>query len=279
VWRQERLFQTGRCGTALLSDRRNGGNDRLVQATAGVTVKISVFIAMAVLTVVIASPAAGAPLDDAVAAERRDECGTAVPIYRALAAKGVAAADSRLGYFYDIGYCVKRDWIEAAKWYGKAIDAGDDAAAAALSGIGRNWRFMYLNVPMDPTIYGLIEKAAKGGSAVAQFSLGVMNYPIGDPTFDESKGNLNEALIWYRRGADQGDIDSQAALALAYRDGLGVPQDFVEAHKWYNLAASHVKYADIRSDLIKRRDDLATKMTAAQIADAQKLAREWKASK
>jgi TPR repeat protein len=85
-------------------------------------------------------------------------------------------------------------------------------------------------------------------------------------------------LRWYRRGADQDDVDSQVARALAYADGLGVPQDFIEAHKWYNVAASRVKYADIRSDLIKRRDDMATKMTASQIADAQKLAREWKAS-
>jgi hypothetical protein len=87
------------------------------------------------------------------------------------------------------------------------------------------------------------------GSAVAQFSLGVINFPIGDKTFDESKGNLFEALIWYRRGADQGDVDSQVSLGLAYADGLGVPQDFVEAHKWYNLAASHVKYGDMRADL------------------------------
>jgi len=72
---------------------------------------------------------------------------------------------------------------------------------------------------MDPIIYELIEKAAQSGSAVAQFSLGVMNYAIGDPSFDESKGNLGEALIWYRRAADQGDVDSQVTLALAYAMG------------------------------------------------------------
>lgn len=241
--------------------------------------KIFVYLATLVLTIGVAAPAAADALADAVAAERRDDCATAVPIYRALAAKGVAAADSRLGYFYEIGYCAKRDWLEAAKWYGKAIAAGDDASAGSLSHMGRNWRLMNPNARMDPIIYELIEKAAKDGSAVAQFSLGVMNYPIGDPSFDENKGNLNEALIWYRKGADQGDIDSQVALGLAYAEGLGLPQDFVEAHKWYNLAASHAKYADMRSDLIKRRDDLAAKMTIAQIADAQKLAREWKATK
>ena len=235
--------------------------------------------ALVVLTICSVKTAAADPLSEAAAAERRDDCATAVPLYQTLAAKGVAAADSRLGYFYEIGYCVKRDWLAAAKRYGKAIDAGDGAAAASLSGIGRNWRFMNGNTPMDPIIYELVEKAAKEGSAVAQFSLGVMNYPIGDPSFDENKGNLNEALIWYRRGADQGDTDLQVVLGLAYAEGLGLPQDFVEAHKWYNLAASRVKYADMRADLMKRRDDLAAKMTAAQIAEAQKLAREWKATK
>jgi TPR repeat protein len=87
-----------------------------------------------------------------------------------------------------------------------------------------------------------------------------MNHAIGDPSFDESKGNLGEALTWYRRAADQGDVDSQVTLALAYADGLGLPQDFVESHKWYNLAASRVKYADMRADLIKRREGLATKI-------------------
>jgi hypothetical protein len=38
----------------------------------------------------------------------------------------------------------------------------------------------------------------------------------------------------------------------------------------YNLAGSRVKYADMRTDLIKHRDDLTTKITATQIAEAQK---------
>jgi TPR repeat protein len=132
-------------------------------------------IAIIVLASSFAVSAIAGPLEDAGAAERRDDCTTAVSIYRTLAEKGVVEP--------------KRDWLQAAKWYGKAIDAGDQASAASLSHIGRNWRFMYRNAPMDPIIYELIEQAAKKGSAVAQFSLGVMKYPIGDPSFDPSKGN------------------------------------------------------------------------------------------
>jgi TPR repeat protein len=55
-----------------------------------------------------------------------------------------------------------------------------------------------------------------------------------------------------------------------YQTGKGVLQDYVQAHKWFNLAAAnHEKY---RAD----RDRLAKLMTTAQIAKAQRLAREWK---
>jgi len=237
-----------------------------------------VFRAIAILVLASRFPlaATAGPLDDAIAAEGRDDCATAVSNYQALAEKGNIQAFKRLGYFSLIGYCAKRDWLDAAKWYGRATTTGDEDAAGSLGHIGRNWRFMY-KTPMDPIIYEMIEKAAKRGSAVSQFSLAVMNFPISDPTFDGKKGNLNEALIWYRRAADQGDVDSLVAMGIAYADGIGVPQDYVEAHKWFNVAAPRSKFEDIRNDIMKRRDDLAAKMTPTQIAEAQKLAREWRA--
>ena len=241
------------------------------------------------LVLSFAAPVTAGPYEDAVAAERRDDYATAIPIYRSLAEKGNAAAMTRLGYFYNIGWGVKPDWLESAKWYSKAFEAGDESAAGSLGFIGRQWRVM-TKTDVNPIIYELVQKAATKGNVTAQFSLGVMNYPIGDlllcspqksddcrpPLFDESKGNLPEALIWYRRAAEQGDFDLQIALGMAYEGGIGVPQDYIEAHKWYNLAAPRSKYADLRTDTIKRRDALALKMTRAQLAEAQKLAREWK---
>jgi TPR repeat protein len=60
-----------------------------------------------------------------------------------------------------------------------------------------------------------------------------------------------------------------------YSDGHGVPQDYVLAHMWFNLAASQSEAKD-RDRAAKARDFTATKMTPAQLAEAQKLAREWK---
>ncbi len=61
-----------------------------------------------------------------------------------------------------------------------------------------------------------------------------------------------------------------------YDVGQGVPQDYVQAHKWYNLATSRFPPGENRDLAVKNRDLVATKMTAAQIAEAQRLAREWK---
>jgi TPR repeat protein len=69
----------------------------------------------------------------------------------------------------------------------------------------------------------------------------------------------------------QGHADAQYSLGVAYEMGQGVPQDYVEAYKWFSLAAAGVEEAAIKS-----RDDVARQMTPAQITEAQRLAREWK---
>ena len=61
-----------------------------------------------------------------------------------------------------------------------------------------------------------------------------------------------------------------------YRKGEGEPQDYPQAHKWFNLAASRETDPKDRADAMKNRDIIAAKMTPAQIAEAQRLAREWK---
>lgn len=80
-----------------------------------------------------------------------------------------------------------------------------------------------------------------------------------------------EAVLWYRRAADQGYLPAQVLLGDTYATGRGVKQDYVQAHMWYNLAAAQGDRLAVQV-----RDDLAKRMTPDQIAEAQKLAREWK---
>jgi len=65
--------------------------------------------------------------------------------------------------------------------------------------------------------------------------------------------------------------------ASCYANGEGVPQDDVEAHKWRNLSASRAT-GDDREQAAESRDALAKLMTPAQLAKAQRLAREWQAA-
>lgn len=71
--------------------------------------------------------------------------------------------------------------------------------------------------------------------------------------------------------ADQGDARAQALVGAMYRDGQAVPQDYVLAHQWFNLAA-----AGGQQDAARARDDLAKRMEPSQIAEAQQLARAWR---
>ena len=77
--------------------------------------------------------------------------------------------------------------------------------------------------------------------------------------------------------AERGDATSQYNLGVMYDNGRGVLQDYVLAHKWYNLAASRyaTREADIGARAARNRDRLTQRMTPAQLAEAQKMAREW----
>ena len=107
---------------------------------------------------------------------------------------------------------------------------------------------------------------AEQGIARAQSNLGSM-YEYGEGVPQDDK----EAARWYRLAADQGYAIAQSNLGLMYEYGEGVPQDDVQARMWLNLAAA-------QGDELARinRDRLTKQMTPVQLAEAQRLAREWK---
>ena len=108
-------------------------------------------------------------------------------------------------------------------------------------------------------------RAAEQGDAEAQSNLGLM-YSNGQGVPQD----YAEAVKWYRKAAEQGDALAQHDLGFMYAEGNGVTQDYVRAHMWFNLAATKGD-----KDAVKNRDIMARKMTPAQLAEAQKLAREW----
>ncbi len=147
---------------------------------------------------------------------------------------------------------------------------------------------------------------AERGDAVSQFQLGTM--------YDSGKGVPQDyvtARQWYEKAANQGDALAQLMLGAIYYDGRGVPKDYGQALRWLNLAANQgnplaqIKLGLMLSegalkggrgaaqDLVRAhmwvnlytangnasaaelRDAIAKHMTVAQIAEAQKMAREW----
>ena len=114
-----------------------------------------------------------------------------------------------------------------------------------------------------------LRQKAEQGDADAQFILGASYY--------HGKGvpqDYVEAAKWWRKAAEQDQAYAQEYLGFAYSYGLGVPHDDVLAHMWYNLAASKLK-GEARESAAKFRDLIAKRLTQEQIAEAQRLTREW----
>jgi TPR repeat protein len=148
-----------------------------------------------------------------------------------------------------------------AEWQPLA-EAGD---ADGQFGMG----LLYANgfgVPLDDAEalkwYGM---AAEQNHANAQCNLAVMHANgWGVPQSD------SEAFKWYILAADQGIVEAQTAAAKMYLRGFGTAQDNVQAHKWFNIAA---EFGDFGA--ASRRDDLAAKMSADELAEAGNLATAW----
>ena len=84
-------------------------------------------------------------------------------------------------------------------------------------------------------------------------------------------------MRWYRLAADQGDARAQSNLAIMYENGKGVPQDYVQTYMWFKLAASRMAGGH-RQHAVHGLDRAAGLMNPSQIAEAQRLAREWDAA-
>ena len=119
------------------------------------------------------------------------------------------------------------------------------------------------------TALKLFRPLADQGTFGAAFFVGRM-YDNGEGVTEDNA----EAVTWYRKAADQRDAISQYYLGGMYERGDGVTKSYVQAYMWWDLAAGFGN-----SDAKEGKSALEKKMTPAQIAEAQKLTREWKLSK
>ena len=117
----------------------------------------------------------------------------------------------------------------------------------------------------NDTALRILGPLAEAGDRYAQDDVGLMFFKGYGVAQD-----FSQAVFWFRRSANQGTACAQCHLGLCYQDGLGVPQDSLLAYMWFSLAA--------RQGISKAKTaqfEYAAQLTSAQIAEAQKLIREW----
>lgn len=115
-----------------------------------------------------------------------------------------------------------------------------------------------------------LKKRGEQGDASAQTQLGMLYAKGAGVPRDDA-----EAAKWYRKSAEQGNAKVQGILGSLYFRGQGVPKDYLLAYMWLSLSASALTGED-RASAERYRDSVAGKMTRAQIAEATRLASDWK---
>ena len=110
-----------------------------------------------------------------------------------------------------------------------------------------------------------LTRCVEQGHAGAQSALG-LKYASGAGVPEDDV----EAVRWYRLAAEQGHTEAQWLLGSMYGDGDGVPEDDVLAYMWFNLSA-----AQGHGSAQESRNIIEGRMTREQIAEAERLSREW----
>ena len=167
----------------------------------------------------------------------------AVRLYRRAAEQGFVPAWNNLDVAYALGRGVARDDAQAVAWLRKAAEHGVALAQwASADGDG-------------------LRKAAERGFALAQNTLGVMYLDGRWGLRDDGRGSRWVAAAVMRPGegifkAANRNITrflsaNDYLKGLQYAEGRGVPQDPLEAYKWFELAAGkgHPQAAQQKADI------------------------------
>jgi hypothetical protein len=115
----------------------------------------------------------------------------------------------------------------------------------------------------------LYQEAAINGDADSQYKLGLL-YLTGNGALQD----FAEAAKWLQLAAEQGYGPAQYELGLIYRNGYGLPTDHVQSYVWLNLAAA----AGVQQAM-PARDEVMRALSSKQLAQAQKISREWLAAR
>ncbi len=156
-------------------------------------------------------------------------CSEETAQYFRLAVRGDAVAQCNLGFSFESGKGVKRNYEEAFRWYRKSAEQGNTDGQHHLGRCYEKGMGTKINKEEAVKWY---RKSAERGNAAGQYYLGVC--------YERGKGvdiNREEAFKWYRRSSEQGNGEAQNRLGDCYCYGWGVAEDKEEAFKWYRRSA------------------------------------------
>lgn len=154
----------------------------------------------------------------------------AFELFQKAAADGHAAAAYNLGDCYFNGLGTELDEKKAVEWYQKSAEQGVPIAQYLL---GTCYHFGR-GLPQDEKLaQEWLEKAAKQDYRDAQYALGMCLY------YQEvtSEAEDSQAVYWFQKAAEQGDIPSKCQLGICYLDGNGVKRDTKYALRLFREAA------------------------------------------
>ncbi|PDT72401.1 tetratricopeptide repeat protein [Bradyrhizobium sp. C9] len=178
------------------------------------------------------------------------------PALRTAAIKGDAAAAYEVGVRFAEGKGVPANVDEAAKWYGRAAQAGVVPAMFRLGTFYEKGLSVKRDFDVARRYY---VQAAERGNAKAMHNLAVLDADGGGKGAD-----YKSAAQWFRKAADRGVADSQVNLGILYARGIGVEQNLAESFKWFSLAA-----AQGDADAGHKRDDIAKRLDPQSLAAAK----------
>ena len=113
-------------------------------------------------------------------------------------------------------------------------------------------------------------KAAEQGDPRGQMALAAR--------LDDGQGvavDVAAATKWYEKAATTGDAAAQLAMAIRFHQGKGAPQDDVRSAMWLILSD---RYAARRSDGVELLGALKASLTEEQLAEARRIAADWRAA-
>jgi uncharacterized protein len=147
--------------------------------------------------------------------------------------------------------------------------------------LGRAYEGGDVGVPQDyAEAVRWYRKSAIQGNGMAQMALGMMYFDGRGVTRSHKA-----AFTWLEPAAEQGEPLAQVTLGTMYEAGDGVPQDYIQSYMWFNIAANsfsdthHPSFSGPREVATMARGLVTERMTPDQIAEAQKITREWKPKK